>query len=94
MDTTSPRREPSWSNASNDPCTLVGLSEIMLEATKEGASLETKVTEQMMMSRRNFLKLGLAGISAVVLLLATGCVGEEDDEDDDDGSRRRRRRRR
>jgi hypothetical protein len=50
-------------------------------------------------SRRSFLKLGLAGISATALLIVAGCVGEEDDEggdddDDDDSSRRRRRRRR
>lgn len=50
-------------------------------------------------SRRSFLKLGLAGISATALLFAAGCVGEEDDDeggdddDDDDSSRRRRRRR-
>ena len=50
------------------------------------------------MSRRGFLKMGLASISATVLLVATGCAGEEDegdeDDDDDDGGRRRRRRRR
>jgi len=51
-------------------------------------------------SRRSFLKLGLAGISATALLFVAGCVGEEDDDegddddDDDDSSRRRRRRRR
>ncbi len=45
-------------------------------------------------SRRHFLKLGLAGISATALLLAAGCLGEADDDDDDDDGRRRRRRRR
>ncbi len=50
--------------------------------------------EQQKISRRHFLKLGLAGISATALLLAAGCLGEaEDDDDDDDGRRRRRRRR-
>lgn len=44
------------------------------------------------MSRRGFLKLGLASISATVLLVAAGCAGDEDegDDDDDDGGRRRR----
>jgi hypothetical protein len=35
-------------------------------------------------SRRSFLKLGLAGVSGAVLLLLSGCLGEEQDEDDDD----------
>jgi len=43
--------------------------------------------------RRDFLKLGLAGISGAVLFLLSGCVAEGE-EDDDDGSGRRRRRRR
>jgi hypothetical protein len=39
-----------------------------------------------MMSRRGFLKLGVAGIWAVALLFLSGCLGgEEDDDDDDDG---------
>jgi len=39
------------------------------------------------MSRRGFLKLGVAGIWAVGLLFLSGCLGggEEDDDDDDDG---------
>ena len=45
------------------------------------------------MSRRGFLKTGLAGIVGAALLLVAGCVGEEEDDDDDDGRRRRRRRR-
>lgn len=36
------------------------------------------------MSRRDFLKLGVASISASALLLATGCVPEDDDDDEDD----------
>ena len=36
------------------------------------------------MSRRGFLKMGLASISAVVLLVAASCAGEEDEGDDDD----------
>lgn len=44
-------------------------------------------------SRRSFLKPGLAGIPAIGLLLIAGCVGA-DDYDDDDGGRRRRRCRR
>ena len=35
-------------------------------------------------SRRSFLKLGLAGISGVTLLLISGCLGEEDGNDEDD----------
>jgi hypothetical protein len=49
------------------------------------------------MSRRGFLKLGLAGVVGAALLLVAGCVGEEEDDEDDeddDGRRRRRRRRR
>ena len=46
------------------------------------------------MSRSDFLKLGVAGISATVLLFAAGCLGGGGDDDDDDGGRRRRRRRR
>jgi hypothetical protein len=53
-----------------------------------------KKEERREMSRRGFLKLGLASISATVLLIAVGCAGDEDDDDDDDGGRRRRRRRR
>jgi hypothetical protein len=38
------------------------------------------------MSRRSFLKLGLAGVSAAMLLFAAGCAsgGDDDDGDDDD----------
>ncbi len=35
-------------------------------------------------SRRSFLKLGFAGISAAALLLLSGCLGEEEDDDEDD----------
>ena len=35
-------------------------------------------------SRRNFLKLGLAGISGAALLLLSGCLGEDDGDDEDD----------
>lgn len=48
-------------------------------------------------SRRDFLKVGLAGLfSGAVLLLLPGCAGEveEDDDDDDEDSGRRRTRRR
>jgi len=44
-------------------------------------------------TRRSFLKLGFAGISAIALVFVAGCA-EGDDDDDDDGGRRRRRRRR
>ena len=59
--------------------------------------MENKQAEQRI-SRRGFLKLGVAGISMAALLFAAGCVGEEDDDeggddDDDDGGRRRKRRR-
>ena len=60
--------------------------------SKGGALVETKkaVGE---ISRRSFLKLGLAGVVGAVLLLVAGCVGEEEEDDDDDGRSRRRRRR-
>jgi hypothetical protein len=51
-------------------------------------------------TRRSFLKLGFAGISAIALVFVAGCAGggddddDEDDDDDDDGGRRQRRRRR
>jgi hypothetical protein len=46
-------------------------------------------------TRRSFLKLGFASISAIALGFLAGCVGGDDnDDDDDDGGRRRRRRRR
>ena len=35
-------------------------------------------------SRRSFLKLGLAGVSGAVLLFLSGCLGEEEDEEDED----------
>ena len=35
-------------------------------------------------SRRSFLKLGLAGILGAALLLLSGCLGEEDGDDEDD----------
>jgi hypothetical protein len=79
------------------------LSEIMPEdaqafgeTRKGGASME-KGKDKREMSRRGFLKLGLASISAAVVLVVAGCAGDEDegdeDDDDDDGGRRRRRRR-
>ena len=39
------------------------------------------------MSRRGFLKLGVAGIWAAALLFLSGCLGggEEDDDEDDGG---------
>lgn len=51
-----------------------------------------KIKAKQEMSRRSFLKLGLASILAIVLLLAAGCVGVGDFNDG--GNRRRRRRRR
>ena len=36
-------------------------------------------------SRRAFLKLGLAGLSATTLLFLSGCLGEEEEEDDEGG---------
>jgi hypothetical protein len=62
---------------------------------KGGVLVETRKTIGEM-SRRDFLRLGLAGVAGATLLLVTGCAGEEYDEDDDedDGRRRRRRRRR
>jgi hypothetical protein len=42
-------------------------------------------------TRRSFLKLGFAGISAIALVFVAGCAGGgDDDDDDDDGGRRRR----
>ena len=35
-------------------------------------------------SRRSFLKLGVAGLSATVALFISACGGEEDDEEGDD----------
>jgi len=37
------------------------------------------------MSRRGFLKLGVAGIWAVGLLFLSGCLGGGEEDDDDDG---------
>ena len=34
------------------------------------------------LSRRAFLKLGLAGLSATALLFLSGCLGEEEEEDE------------
>jgi len=64
--------------------------------TRKGEASVDKGKDRGKMSRRGFLKLGLASISATVLLVAAGCAGDEDegDDDDDDGGRRRRRRRR
>lgn len=36
------------------------------------------------LSRRDFLKFGVAGISAMALLFLSGCGGEEDDDDDEE----------
>ena len=41
-------------------------------------------TGQEKISRRGFLKLGLASISATAVLFVAGCAGEDDDDDDDD----------
>lgn len=41
-------------------------------------------TSQEKISRRGFLKLGLASISATAVLFVAGCAGEDDDDDDDD----------
>ncbi len=70
---------------------------------REGAKMKTeqahnaqRETRKEKISRRSFLKLGLAGISATAVLFVAGCAGEDnedDDEDDDDRGRRRRRRR-
>ena len=35
-----------------------------------------------MLSRRTFLKLGLAGLSATALLFLSGCLGEEQEEEE------------
>jgi hypothetical protein len=35
-------------------------------------------------SRRNFLKLGFAGVSGAVLLFLSGCLGEEEDDEDEE----------
>ncbi len=51
-------------------------------------------TGQEQISRRGFLRLGLASISATAVLFVAGCAGEEDDDDDDDDDDGRRRRRR
>ncbi len=72
-------------------------AEITAGEDSEGGVFMNKKTEQVL-SRRGFLKLGLASISATVLLFVSGCAGGEDDDDggdddDDDSSRRRRRRR-
>lgn len=38
------------------------------------------------LSRRGFLKLGLAGISSAALLFLSGCLGGgEEDDDEDEG---------
>ena len=68
--------------------------------TRKGEAPVDKGKDRGKMSRRGFLKLGLASFSAAVLLFAAGCAGDEDEgdddegDDDDDGGRRRRRRRR
>ena len=36
-------------------------------------------------SRRTFLKLGLAGLSATALLSLSGCLGEEPKDEDEGG---------
>ena len=40
--------------------------------------------DQEEISRRSFLRLGFAGVSGVVLLFLSGCLGEEEDEEDED----------
>ena len=36
------------------------------------------------LSRRAFLKLGLTGLSASALLFLSGCLGEEQEEEEED----------
>jgi hypothetical protein len=75
----------------------------MYSGRRGGAEMRTeqvqtaqRETGQEKISRRGFLKLGLASISATAVLFVAGCAGEDegDDEGDDDDDRGRRRRRR
>ncbi len=45
----------------------------------------TKLRSGEAVSRRAFLKLGLAGLSTTALLFLSGCLGEQEEDDDDDG---------
>lgn len=42
----------------------------------------TRPRNQEVLSRRAFLELGLAGLSATTLLFLTGCLGEEEEDED------------
>ncbi len=44
-----------------------------------------KPREGEVVSRRAFLKLGLAGLSATTLLFLSGCLGEQEEEEDEEG---------
>lgn len=44
----------------------------------------TKLRSDEALSRRAFLKLGLAGLSSTALLFLSGCLGEEQEEEEDD----------
>ena len=45
----------------------------------------TKFRNGEVLSRRAFLKLGLASLSATALLFLSGCLGEAEDDDDEGG---------
>ena len=42
----------------------------------------TRPRNDEVLSRRAFLKIGLAGLSATTLLFLSGCLGEEQEEDE------------
>lgn len=52
------------------------------ETSKEGRMENTETRQEM--SRRGFLKFGLASISGGAMLFLSACGGEQDDEGDDD----------
>lgn len=45
----------------------------------------TKFRNGEVLSRRAFLKIGLASLSATALLFLSGCLGEEEEEEDEGG---------